>query len=121
MRKIKPIKPKLGRRIVAAIRALKGEPWPAEIVSTPLKIERHNIQSFGISHVTGRYFDEWAPEGMDEVIRKHLAADLGRALLEAGAIEITAEPADPQKHDLFAGTVYRAKIRVAMPEKEVTT
>lgn len=119
MKKIKPIKPKLGRRIAAAVRALKGEPWPAQIVSAPLdNIWHYNIQAFGRQHVTGLHFDEWAPVDMDKIHREEIAAQLGKDLLQAGAIEITAEPASRDVHGPCAGTVYRAKVRVVMPEKE---
>lgn len=118
MKKIKPIKPKLRRRITNAIKCLKGEPWPMPLTYELPKVERYNVQSFAAKHVTGRDFDEWAPENMGEIIQKEMAAELCNALLQAGAIEITTEPADPQEYDPWAGTVYCAKIRVVMPEKK---
>lgn len=118
MKKIKPIKPKLGHRMAAAIRALKGEPWPVQMVYNLPKAERYNIQAFGRQHVTGLHFDEWAPVDMDKIHREEIAALLGKDLLQAGAIEITAEPARRDVYGPCAGTVYRAKVRVAMPEKE---
>lgn len=112
-------KTKLITRILNAYRALRGDPWPAQIVvSYPPKIERHNIQTFKSEHVTGRDFDEWAPETIGEIIQKEMVAELCEALLQAGAIEMTTEPADLRKYDPFAGTVYSARVRVVMPKEE---
>ena len=55
---------------------------------------------------------------MDKVVREGIAERLGLDLLQAGAIEITTEQADPAVYGPFSGTVYRAKVRVAMPEKK---
>ena len=119
MEKIKPIKPRLGRRIAAAIRALQGELWPAQIVYEPPKIERHNILSFGRMQIAPRHIDEWVQADWDKIQREEIAANLGKDLLQAGAIKITAEPTDPRVYGPFAGTVYRSKVLVAMPtEKE---
>lgn len=115
-------KPKLGARIEAAIRALRGEPFPAISVPTLPKLERHNIQTFACQHVTSRYFDERAPEGTAESVaeglRKSAARQLVQDLLRTGAIEVTTEPARPELYGPDAGTIYLAKIRVVMPEKE---
>lgn len=119
MKKIKPIKPRLGHRIANAVKCLKGEPWPVALSFELPKIERHEIQAFGCQHVCRRHIDEWAPVDMDKVARERIALNLGRDLLQAGAIEITTEPANPAIHGPFPGTVYRAKVRVVMPaEKE---
>lgn len=118
MKKIERIKPKLGRRIANAISCLKGEPWPRVITYEPVKLERRNILTFGRVKMTPLHIDEWVRVDWDEIHREEIAAELGKDLLRAGAIDITTEQVDRGLYDPRGGMVYRAKIYVAMPEKE---
>ena len=122
MKKIKPIRTRLGHRIANAVKALKGEPWPEQIAFELPKIERYKFQTFVRQHVCGRCYDEWAPVDMDKINREEIAAQLGKDLLQAGAIKITTEQLDPEVHGRwygpFPGKIYRAKIRVVLPEEK---
>ena len=115
MKKIKPIKPKLGHRIANAVRALKGEPWPVQIMAfTPPRVERCDIQTFACCLTVGLHFDEDAQTALGEVYQEEIAAklsrDLGRELLQAGAIEIKTT-----RDDVRMKNTYRAELRVVMP------
>ena len=113
MKKIKPVRPSLGHRIANAVKALKGEPWPAQIVFNPPPPVKYNparVETFaarrtyffpGSGHITREEFLERQ--------RHLLAREIGKTLLSFGAIEFCEEGNE---------TAMQARIRVVMPEKK---
>lgn len=108
-------KVKFTQRILNAVRALRGEPWPcAPVVETPpVEVCRYKIETFMTTgSVPLEYIDLRGPEVVATAARQDLADHIGRAMMDAGAVEVT------KTADIKAGLLYfRAKVRVAMPEE----
>lgn len=109
-------KAKFSQRIVNAVRALRGDPWPVvfepirpKMDETPLRLKTFQV---GLD-VPLTVLDMQGPETAVERARQDLASLIGKGLMNAGAIEIT------KKVDMDHGLLkYGARVRVAMPEEE---
>lgn len=107
-------KTKLSTRIANAVRALRGEPWPAVIEGPKITYTRPAIQTIGAeTSCPIELIDLQGPEVTDEEVRRDIAKLIGKELLTAGAIEIT------RTTDFRAGLFgYRGRVRVVMPGEE---
>lgn len=109
-------KVKFTQRIANAVRALRGDPWPAvldfplpKMEVTPLHLETFQV---GLD-VRLMVLDMQGPETTAERARRDLGALIGKGLMDAGAIEIT------KKVDMDRGVLkYGARVRVAMPGED---
>lgn len=105
---------RITKRIANAVRALRGEPWPAMIEAPEIKETRANVQTCGAEYrVPLEHLDLLGPMCMDDEAHRAVASIIGRRLLETGCIEFDRVP------DIACGVIrYRGKVRVVMPEKE---
>lgn len=103
---------KFGQRIYNAYRALRGDPWPQEVIRfeyLPRVEKRPDIVAFGNAVTLSRDID---PDALDlAFVKRDLAWSIGLNLLEEGAIIIT------EKRD-HRGLTFEGRVRVVMPEKE---
>lgn len=104
-------KTKLIHRIANAVRALRGEPWPAVIEGPNITYIRPATQTVNAeTSCPLEFIDLQGPEVTDAAARRDIAALIGRELLEANAIELT------RNVDLRAGLlIHRGRVRVVMP------
>lgn len=107
-------KPKLSQRIANAVRALRGEPWPAVIEGPKITYTRPDVQTvYAETSCPMAFIDLQGPEVTDAAARRDIAALIGMELLDAGAIKITRDA------DIRAGRFcYRGQVRVVMPGEE---
>ena len=107
-------KTKLSARIANAVRALRGEPWPAVIEAPRITYTCPAIQTVGAeTSCPLEFIDQQGPEVTAEAALRDISALIGKALLDAGAIKIT------KTADIPGGRLYyRGRVRVVMPEKE---
>ena len=107
-------KTKLRTRILNAVRALRGDPWPAYIEGPKITYFRPAIQAIGAeTSCPIAFIDLQGPEVTDAAARWDIAALIGMELLDAGAIKIARDV------DIRAGRFYyRGRVRVVMPGEE---
>ena len=110
-----------GRRIYNACRALRGEPWPQEVIRfeyLPRQEERRDIKTL----LVGVEFHEMNAKQMDpDQLREHvtsvLSGELAHTLAAEGAVEIAREVrggATPwERYTRFTG-----RLQVVMPKKK---
>jgi hypothetical protein len=109
-------KTKFTQRIANAVRALRGDPWPAvlefplpKMEVTPLRLETFKAEQA----VPLMVLDMQGHEAIAMTVRRDLASLIGKGLMDAGVIEIS------KTVDLDRGLLrYGARVRVAMPEEE---
>lgn len=107
-------KTKLSTRILNAVRALRGEPWPTVIEGPKITYTRPAVQTIG-AEVTLPIIlaDLQGPEVADAEGRRSVATAIGAELLKADAIKIA------KTLDIYADELhYRGQVRVVMPGEE---
>lgn len=104
-------KNKLSLRIANAVRALRGEPWPAAIEPPRITYRYLNTQTIGaMTSCPLAAIGRQGTEVVDAEARLILAKRIGVELLDKGAIEIT------KRVDSYTGWAnYYGRVRVAMP------
>lgn len=107
-------KTKLSLRIANAVRALRGEPWPAVIEAPKITYIRSVIQTIGAeTSCPLEFIDLQGPEVTAETALRDISALIGKELLDAGAIKII------KTADIPGGRLYyRGRVQVVMPGEE---